>query len=711
MEGFIINITESQKIIINTLSKKSKVVKADKLFKELELKNMTQFIKDLNALEQAGEIVISKKGGIQSVAGAGLIKGTIISMSKYFSFMRPEDGREDVYIPCEQNGGALPGDKIIISRRMDVKGYCGKVLSIFERGDRMSVGTLKKFRGKLEFHADAFYKAPIDVVKNKINAKAGDKVQVKISFSKDGKSVVCSVNKIYGNSECARICADAIIDAFGIPSKFNQDVLSSAEEVSSCGLTQSDMRGRTDLRSENIFTVDGADAKDLDDAVCVKKTDCGFELSVHIADVSHYVKDESPLDREAMKRGTSVYFADRVIPMYPEAISNGICSLNAHTDKLAFSAFMNFDLDGNMLDYHFSKTIINSKVRGVYSEVNQILDGTASNEIEEKYAPVRKTIGEAYELYKILKESSDKRGNVHFTSTESRFVLDENGVCIGLQARETGIAEEMIEQFMISANIAAAKLAKKAELPFIYRVHESPNPEALDRVSQLLGLIGVNAAALRDAPSPSDVDSVLAAVKDTQYEQIVSNALLRAMAKARYDYSPLGHFGLALSDYCHFTSPIRRYPDSFIHRVLSAYVAGESQREIVKKFDHKASQAAEISSEFEVRAVNAERRTEDCYMAEYMKSFVGDDFDGTICSVMESGFFVRLENSAEGFVRIEDLPSDSYKFDGFAVLKGVRSGRKYSVGDKIKIRVAAARIAVGKIDFVPADKQGLIEQY
>lgn len=704
-------MTENQKLIAEALRKKSKIIKADKLFKELGLKDMAQFIKDLNAIEQAGEIVISKKGGIQSVEGAGLIKGKIISMSKYFSFMQPDDGGEDVYIPCEQNGGSLPGDRVIISRRMDVKGYCGKVLRIYEHGSRLVTGTLKKFRGKLEFHADTYYRVPIEVAKNKIGARAGDKVQAKIFLSKDGRDVTCAVDKIYGNSECARICADAIIDAFGIPSKFGREVLDCAEEIGSQPIRQSDIQGRTDLRGENIFTIDGADAKDLDDAICVKKIAEGFELSVHIADVSHYVKDESPLDKEALLRGTSVYFADRVIPMYPEAISNGICSLNAHTDKLAFSAFMTFDKQGKMLDYHFAKTIINSKVRGVYSEVNSILDGTASDDIVEKYAPVRGTIADAYELYRILKSSSDKRGSVHFTSTESRFVLDENGVCIGLKARETGQAEEMIEQFMISANIAAAMLARKAQIPFVYRVHESPNPEALDRVSQLLGIIGVNSTALRSNPSPSDVDAILLAVKDTKYEQVVSNVMLRAMSKARYDYSPLGHFGLALEDYCHFTSPIRRYPDSFIHRVLSAYVAGEKTSEIVKKFDHKASEAAKISSEYEVRAVNAERRTEDCYMAEYMSKFIGEDFDGVICSVTENGFFVRLENSAEGYVRIEDLPSDSYKFDGFAMLRGMRGGRKYSVGDTIKIRVAAVGISVGKIDFVPADKPGLIEQY
>lgn len=693
-------LTEQQEFIRDSLRDKKKPVKIDKLVKELGVTEKDKFIKDLAALERAGEVLLSKKGSVQSVAGAGLVKGKMVAASRKFSFMHPDDGGEDVYIPYENNGGALPGDRVIISYHEDEKGPRGHVLSIFERGDRRAVGTVRKYQGKWELLADAGYRVPLEITKNKLNAVAGDKVQVKVKMAKNGKDMTCSILKIYGEAECARICADAIIDAFDIPHEFGEGVLKSAESINARGVTEEDIEGREDLRNENIFTIDGADAKDLDDAICVKKIEDGYELSVHIADVSHYVKDGSPLDLEALNRGTSVYFADRVIPMYPEAISNGICSLNAHTDKLTFSAFMNFDREGNMLDYRFAKTVINSKVRGVYTEVNAILDGAASDEILEKYAPVRQTIADARELYQILQASSDRRGNVHFTSTESRFVLDENGVCVDLRERETGEAQEMIEQFMISANIAAAKLARKAQIPFVYRVHECPNPEALDRVAQLFRTLGVDTTVLKAAPTPADVDSVLAQVKGTPYEQVVSSALLRAMAKARYDYNPLGHFGLALEDYCHFTSPIRRYPDSFIHRVLSAHLAGRSQYELVKDFDWKASQAAELSSQYEVRAVTAERKTEDCYMAEYMSQFIGEEFDGVISSVVERGFFVRLENSAEGLVLYEDFEGDDFEYDGIATYRSSSSGKTYRVGDPIRVCVAAAKIATGKVTFV-----------
>ncbi len=702
-------LSDRQKYLNDCLSEHRKPVKIEKFIKEIGVTDKTQFVRDLNALEAAGEVILSKKGSVQSVRGAGLIKGEIVSASRHFSFFRPENGGEDVYIPCEHNGGALPGDRVLVSVYQEEKGPCGKVQLVYAKGERLAVGTVRKYHGKLELLADTGYRVPIDIVKNKINAAPGDKVQVRVSLAKNGKDMGCSVLKNYGEAECARVCADAIIDALGIPHQFSEAVLDSAEEINARGVTSEDIAGREDLRDMNIFTIDGADAKDLDDAICVRRTEQGFELSVHIADVSHYVKDESPLDLSALERGTSVYFADRVIPMYPEAISNGICSLNAHTDKLTFSAFMNFDRSGNMLDYRFAKTVINSKVRGVYAEVNAILDGTAPEEILTKYALVREVIDDARELYGILKNSSDARGNVHFTSTESRFELDENGVCVGLRERDTGEAQEMIEQFMISANIAAAMLARKAQLPFVYRVHESPNPEALDRVAQLFRTLGVDTTMLKDNPSPADVDNVLKQVKDSPYEQVVSNALLRAMAKARYDYNPLGHFGLALADYCHFTSPIRRYPDSFIHRVLSAYVAGVKQYDIVKALDWKASQAADLSSQYEVRAVTAERRTEDCYMAEYMSQFIGEEFDGIIASVLERGFFVRLENSAEGLVAYEDFPGNDFEYDGIATYRSPSSGKRFRVGDRVRIRVAAARIAQGKVMFVLADTPDTID--
>lgn len=696
-------LTEQQKFIRDELSHKSKLVRIDKIIKELGVTDVPDFISDLNALEKAGEIILSKKNNIQSVRGAGMVKAKIISMSRSFCFAKPEDGGEDVYISVGDAMGALPGDEVVLSSHEDEKGVCGKVRSVYHYGDRTVVGTVKRFRGKPELHADAFYQTPIEITKNKIDAREGEKVMAKVKYSPDGRKLICTTVKVYGEAECARVCADAIIDAMGIPHEFSEEVLTEAKRINDRGVTPDDLKGRKDLREWNIFTIDGADAKDLDDAIFVRKIGETYELSVHIADVSHYITDGSLLDEEAFRRGTSVYFADRVIPMYPVDISNGICSLNAHTDKLTFSAFMRFDGEGNMQEYRFEKSVIDSKVRGVYSEVNAILDGTASDEIKEKYACVMTALSDALELYNILENAANRRGNVHFSSTESQFVLDENGVCAGISERESGTAEKMIEQFMIAANTAASMLARKAKIPFLYRVHESPDPESLQRASMLLRVLGIDARRINGNPKPSDIDRVLAETKGKPCEEIVSNVLLRAMAKARYDTEPLGHYGLALRDYSHFTSPIRRYPDTFIHRMLSALVSGESHYSITKKYYGKAEDAADLSSEYEMRAVNAERRTEDCYMAEYMSKFIGETFDGRISHVTENGFFVRLPNSAEGMVHLEDLPQDEYEYDGIASLHGRMSGTAYRVGDAVSIKVAAARIATGKVAFVLAE--------
>lgn len=696
-------LTEQQKFIRDELSHKSRLVRIDKIIKELGVTDVPDFISDLNALEKEGEVILSKKNNVQSVMGSGLVKAKIVSMSRGYCFAKPDDGGEDVYINVTDAMGALPGDRVVISVSPDEKGASGRVRSVYRYGDRTVVGTVKRFHGKPELHADAFYHSPIEITKNKIDAREGEKILAKVKFSPDGRKLLCTPVRIYGEAECARICADAIIDAMGIPHEFGEEVLAEARRVSGAGVTPDDLRGRADLREWNIFTIDGADAKDLDDAIFVRRTKGGYELSVHIADVSHYVTDGSKLDEEALKRGTSVYFADRVIPMYPVELSNGICSLNADTDKLTFSAFMVFDSEGNMTDYRFEKTVINSKVRGVYSEVNAILDGTASDEIRGKYACVLPALDDALALYKILDGAANRRGNVHFRTTESQFVLDENGVCAGISERESGTAEKMIEQFMIAANTAAAMTARRAKIPFVYRVHESPDPESLQRACMLLRVLGVDTRDIGGSPKPADIDRVLADVRGKPCEEIVSNVLLRSMAKARYDGQPLGHYGLALRDYCHFTSPIRRYPDTFIHRVLTALVSGEPQASITKKYYGKALDAADLSSEYEMRAVAAERKTEDCYMAEYMAKFIGEEFDGRICSVVEAGFFVRLENSAEGMVHIEDLPTDEYEYDGIASLRGRLGGTVYRVGDGIRIKVAAARVSAGKVAFVLAE--------
>ena len=708
-------LTEQQAYIKERLREKARMVKAVKFAKEIGVTDKNAFMNDVLALVREGDVLLSKNGALKSVEAEGLIKGEIVSAIRHGCFMRRADGEKDLYIPREQSLGALPGDRVIVAPGEDKMGPCGRVCTVYAAGDHTTVGTVKRFHGKWELHPDAGYRMPIVMDQNPIDAKEGDKVRAKVSLSKDGRRLTCMPVRLYGDAECARVCADAIIDSMGIPSVFPEEVLAEARACDERGVTDKDLKGREDLRDMPIFTIDGADAKDLDDAICVRRSGSGFELSVHIADVSHYVKGGSPLDKEALSRGTSVYFADRVIPMYPEAISNGICSLNARTDKLCFSCFMTFDGKGQMQDYRFVKSVICSRVRGVYTEVNALLDGSASAETAEKYACVRESMDDAFALYRLLAEAAEARGSVRFSSTESRFMLDENGVCCGLAERESGEAERMIEQFMIAANVAAARFARRAKLPFVYRVHETPDPEALGRVTLLLRALGVRTAGLGETPAPADVDRVLAQVRDTPCEEIVSDAMLRAMAKARYDSQPLGHYGLALEDYCHFTSPIRRYPDTFIHRMLSAYVAGERPGGLVKRYQSLADEAAACSSDCEVRAVNAERRSEDCYMAEYMARFIGEDFDGTICHILPSGFFVRLANSAEGMVHIEDLPYDEYEFDGLVTLKGSLSGRHYRVGDRIRVRVAASRISTGKVTFVPSafaeEPGGANEQY
>ena len=333
-----------------------------------------------------------------------------------------------------------------------------------------------------------------------------------------------------------------------------------------------------------IFTIDGEDAKDLDDAISIKKTKTGWQLGVHIADVSHYIKPGSHLDNEAMERGTSVYFADRVIPMLPKELSNGICSLNANEDRLAFSALLNIDKKGNLKTFEFKKSVINSKVRGIYSEVNSILMAKASEKVKKKYSLIENSLLEAYELSKILHENAQKRGNMELESTEARFKLDDNGVCVDVKKRTRGAAEEMIEQFMIMANQAAALYAKGAQIPFVFRVHEMPSPEKINILAQTMSLFGLKAYRIRQGLKVKDISDILEQIKGTDISSIVSNQVLRSMSKARYFEEPLGHFGLALEDYCHFTSPIRRYPDTAIHRILSDLVRGVSVDKIEKNY-------------------------------------------------------------------------------------------------------------------------------
>ena len=556
------------------------------VYNELNLDDIRKFNEAVDELIGEAKLILTKKDKLISPKACGFIPAKVISHTKSCVFAKPLFGGEDLYIPIEKSKKCMLGDIVMLNRVKDsAKGKNAAVERIVTPGNRIISGKVLRTKRGAEFIADSGYKYSIPIKKNKTKGiKNDDKVLAKLFSEKESKKIFAKVIKVYGQSQSARVCADAIIDTAGILTVFDDATLKEAKKLSKFGINSEEIKNRIDLRNELIFTIDGEDAKDLDDAISIKKTKTGWQLGVHIADVSHYIKPGSHLDNEAMERGTSVYFADRVIPMLPKELSNGICSLNANEDRLAFSALLNIDKKGNLKTFEFKKSVINSKVRGIYSEVNSILMAKASEKVKKKYSLIENSLLEAYELSKILHENAQKRGNMELESTEARFKLDDNGVCVDVKKRTRGAAEEMIEQFMIMANQAAALYAKGAQIPFVFRVHEMPSPEKINILAQTMSLFGLKAYRIRQGLKVKDISDILEQIKGTDISSIVSNQVLRSMSKARYFEEPLGHFGLALEDYCHFTSPIRRYPDTAIHRILSDLVRGVSVDKIEKNY-------------------------------------------------------------------------------------------------------------------------------
>ncbi|MFI3207249.1 MAG: ribonuclease R, partial [Clostridia bacterium] len=643
-----------------------------------------------------------KKHKVSLCKDSNEIEGELVSLSKSFGFVRPESGGEDIFIPGRDLNSALVGDKVLVSDiEKDQKGYSGRIVRVLKEASDETTGTIAKSEWGFELIPDNKMRYN-PVIKNIANAKIGDKVLAKLLQDGRGDWTMAEVVHIFGTGESARVCSDAIIVQHQIPTEFSNECLLEARAISERGVLKEDYENRLDLREEIIFTIDGADAKDLDDAISVKKLDDSWVLGVHIADVSHYIKKNSSLDDQAMERGTSVYFADRVIPMLPKEISNGVCSLTPNTDKLCFSAIITFSLDGTIKKYDFKKTVINSRVKGVYTEINEIFAETASAELLAKYSEVMPELKKAQELANILKAKSSQRGTMEFQSDESRFKLDENGVCIDILPRESGEAQELIEQFMISANICSAKFSKDKMLPFLYRVHESPEAQRIKELHEFLVALGVDAKELKkDKPSSVDFSAILKRVEGTNNQSVVNEKLLRTMEKAKYMTEAKGHFGLNLEDYSHFTSPIRRYPDTSIHRVMTAFIDGVSSDNITKKYKKFCEKSATQSSACEVRAVKAEREAEDCYMAEFMKKHIGESYKGEVSGITRNGVFVKLENSVEGFVSIELFPKNQFVFDGVVSQICKKTGKILTFGTELNVTVAKAHVATGRIDFTP----------
>lgn len=680
---------------------------ARQLLKKAGVLDKLAFYDALRSLKDRRMILLDREHNAKLIPVGEDVEATLVSLSKNFGFARPDGGGDDIFIHGSALQGALVGDKIIVGDiRKDDRGPSGRVRRIVEHKPAQTTGTVSITDEGIELIPDNAIRYNLRMRERDLNgAKNGDKVMASLEQDYRGDWAYASVKKVFGSGRTARVCADAIVEQYGIPHVFPQEVLDEAERVGNEPISDEEYAKRLDLRGEPIFTIDSKDAKDLDDAISVKRTDFGYTLGVHIADVSHYVKEGSAIDEEAINRGTSVYFADRVIPMLPEVLSNGACSLNAGTDKLAFSALIELDKEGHITKYDFKKSIINSKVRGVYSEVNEILDGTASEEILNKYAPVMESLMTAKELADILKANSAARGTMELDSGESKFILDENGICIDIMPRVSGEAEQLIEQMMVTANIAAAKFSLDHKLPFLYRVHGTPDPKRVEELVTLLQLVGVPCKEIvKPNPETQDFAAILDRVRGLPCETLVSQRLLRTMEKARYSTEETGHFGLALSDYSHYTSPIRRYPDTSIHRVLSAFVEGMPAEEVRRRYAQFCETSATESSRNEIRALIAERDAEDCYMAEYMSQHIGEHFEGTVSGVTMRGVFVRLENSVEGFVSLDAFEGEDFVYDGLITQRSPK--RELTIGTPLPIIVASAYVATGKVDFVP-DKEKL----
>ena len=672
--------------------------------------------KVMEALDElVREAVVCQRQGVFFTVRSGradkALLCKVVKLGKNFAFVMLEDGTSDIFIPGRFTKGAMPGDDVLVEKfeHPRVEGSDeGAILAILTEKNDL-VGTVRRVEGRLRFVPDDCPAITMPLARDcEGGAKDGDKVAVEIlNRGNRQEDHRVGVAMRFGSSDEAKRCAKALLYAKDIRTRFPDKVRDEAKKFEGAEVSEKDCEGRMDLRALPIFTIDSAETKDIDDAISLTRTsDGGFELGVHIADVSNYVKPGTELDNEAFSRATSVYYADQVVPMLPKALSNGICSLNENELRLAFSCLMRLDKEGNLTDYRFVKSIIRSRVKGVYSEINALLAGTADAEIKAKYADVIDQLPAMKELYGHRARLRKERGCMDIESGEVKLILDENGRCIDVKKRTSGESESMIEEFMLLANQCAAHFARVKQIPFVYRVHEEPNAEKLERLHALLQACGINDHFAKDVPTPKELSAILEGVRDTPYEQIINTGMLRCMSKALYEEKPKGHYGLVLKDYAHFTSPIRRYPDLAIHRIMTDMLKGTEKETMILRYTDFAERASKQSSEREVIAMQIERKAEDCYKAEYARRHLGECYEGTISGVTQRGLFIELDNGVEGFV-----PASSLTPSGTSLTEGVRltdpaSGKTWSLGDKMMITIVRADVNLGKIDFevAPAAK-------
>ena len=654
-------------------------------------------------MEQNGKIVLTKKGKIMLPADQNLYTGTFTGNTRGFGFVTREDSpfAEDIFIPAAMTNGAIHRDKVMCRITAQNGRHAeGEIVKIIERGMHSIVGTFEQSKG-FGFVIPDDKKLADDIFISKTNtmgAVSGHKVVAMIiKNGTDNSKPEGKITEIIGHINDPGVDIVSIIRQFELPMEFDENVYKFIENIP-LEVSGDELAGRSDYRNVQMVTIDGEDAKDLDDAVSVEKTENGtYRLGVYIADVSHYVTQGSPLDKAAYERGTSVYLVDRVIPMLPHKLSNGICSLNAGEDRLCLCCIMELDTAGTVLSQKIERAVINVDRRMSYTVVNSLLCDENSPYTEE-YAELLPQFRLMAELRDILFEKRRKRGAIEFESREAKIILDENGKPVDIKPYERNLATSIIEEFMLAANECIAEYYFWLELPFVFRNHEEPDDEKVEKLREILGGLGYYLKG--SATHPKSFQKLLAQTKDKPEEMLIHRMVLRSLKQARYSPENGGHFGLAAKYYCHFTSPIRRYPDLQIHRIISKNIEGTLTENDIHYLDKNLPEITSHCSMTERRAEDAERETDKYKMVEYMSDKVGQCFDGIISSVVSWGIYVELPNTVEGMVALKNLTDDRYIFDEEHMLYlGEHTHKEYKIGESVRVKLISASLVTRTIDF------------
>ena len=691
--------------ILNILKNKDKAMDVIEIQDALglkESKELEELIKILNEMEEEALLYHTKKDKYMLLENSPVRKGIMRVNKKGYGFVAIENLKDDVYVNAEDMNGAIHDDIVLveITSKMNIDRLEGRILKVLKRQVEQYIGEINfddKGLGHLNLDGDKI-KLEIEINKeDSLNAVDGAKVVVELGKKINNTKYKGIVTKVIGHKNDPGVDILSIIYKYNFNVEFPEEVM---DEVANMAMevSEKDKAGRRDLTKEEIFTIDGDDTKDIDDAISMKRLPNGhYELGVHIADVSYYVKEDAPLDKEAFDRGTSVYLVDRVIPMLPHELSNGICSLNPEVERLAVSCVMEFDGTGRQVDYEIFPSVIKSRKQMTYNKVNDILE---RNIVAEDYKEFEKSLREMNDLAHILRKMKVKRGYIDFDVDEAKIIVDENCKPIEIKRRYRGEGEKLIEDFMIAANECVATHIYFMNLPFIYRVHEVPQPDKISDFLRFVSSLGYSVKGDPKDTRPTALQYILEQLHDKKEFPILSTLLLRCMQKAIYKEINLGHYALGSQCYTHFTSPIRRYPDTTVHRLLHTYLFDHHlDNSTVNKYEEKLIVVADHSSDRERAAAECEREVDDMKMAEYMEEHIGEEFDGMISSVTNFGMFVELPNLIEGLVPIREMEGYYHFDEEKMMLVGEKNGISYRIGDSIRVKVIRASKDDKTIDF------------